>query len=102
MAHKINADKIEIHTGRFAQAEKVSDVEQELKNISQIISMSNKLGLGINAGHGLNYHNIIPLVKLGGIEEFNIGHSIISRALFVGLKEAVFEMKKLITSSEKA
>ncbi|MBI1823012.1 MAG: pyridoxine 5'-phosphate synthase [Nitrospirae bacterium] len=101
MAHKINADKIEIHTGQFAQAEKASDVELELKKITQIISMSAKLGLGINAGHGLNYRNIIPLTKLAGIEEFNIGHSIISRAIFIGLKEAVSEMKKLVNPPEK-
>lgn len=102
MSHKINADTIEFHTGQYAGAEKAPEIETELKKLSQMISMATKLGLGVNAGHGLNYRNIIPLAGNHAIQEFNIGHSIISRAIFVGLKEAVREMKELITRQKKA
>ncbi|MFI5303767.1 MAG: pyridoxine 5'-phosphate synthase [Nitrospiria bacterium] len=101
MAHKINADSIEIHTGQFANAENSSEIDAELKKISQIISMATKLGLGINAGHGLNYRNILPLALIPAINEFNIGHSIISRAIYVGLREAVHEMKKLVSRHDQ-
>ena len=100
-AHKINADLVEFHTGRYAIEKKVSGADGELKKLTAAIGMAVKLGIGINAGHGLNYWNITPLVKLGGIEEFNIGHSIISRAVFVGLIRAVEEMKRLVTQFEK-
>jgi pyridoxine 5-phosphate synthase len=96
MSHKINADSIEIHTGPYALAEKPSAVAAELKKIGQIVNMASKLGLGINAGHGLNYRNILPLAEMAMIEEFNIGHSIISRAVFTGLEKAVSDMKRLV------
>ncbi|MBI1820372.1 MAG: pyridoxine 5'-phosphate synthase [Nitrospirae bacterium] len=102
MAHKINTDLIEVHTGQFAKAKKPAEKEAELKKISQILSMAQKLGLGINAGHGLDYRNIAPLAKMLEIEEFNIGHSIISRAVLVGLQQAVSEMKKRVSPYEKA
>ena len=63
--------------------------------------MAQKLGLGINAGHGLNYRNIVPLAKMPEIEEFNIGHSIISKGVLVGLQQAVSEMKRLVTRYDK-
>ncbi|MHB8481228.1 MAG: pyridoxine 5'-phosphate synthase [Nitrospiria bacterium] len=97
MAHKINTDLIEIHTGHYARATKPADIEKELKKLSQIASMAQKLGLGINAGHGLSYRNIVPLAKIIEIQEFNIGHSIISRAVFAGLQQAVSEMKALVS-----
>jgi pyridoxine 5-phosphate synthase len=68
----------------------------ELAAIREAITLGNELGLTVHAGHGLNYVNIIPLTKLSGIEEFNIGHSIISRAMLVGLDRAVREMVALI------
>jgi pyridoxine 5-phosphate synthase len=67
-----------------------------LERIENAIKFGARLGLGINAGHGLNYTNIKKLSSLGGIEEFNIGHSIISRAVLVGLDRAVRDMVELI------
>ena len=90
------AEAIEIHTGRYAEARDEQSRYHELAAIREAISLGNELGLTVHAGHGLNYVNIIPLTKLTGIEEFNIGHSIISRAMLVGLDRAVREMVALI------
>ena len=68
----------------------------ELAKIEESIKAGKKLGLGVNAGHGLNYQNIHPVLALGGVEEYNIGHSIISRAVLVGLDRAVREMAELV------
>ncbi|MFZ3066439.1 MAG: pyridoxine 5'-phosphate synthase [Nitrospirota bacterium] len=95
-AHKINTDFIEIHTGRYANAKLRSDQDAEFENIVNTCKIANKLGLGINAGHGLNYQNVNRLAQLKEIEEFNIGHSIVSKAVLVGMERAVREMKELI------
>lgn len=95
-ADKAGADYIEIHTGAFAEASDWKSEEGELIKIENAIKLAAKLGLGINAGHGLNYTNIKKVAALGGIEEFNIGHSIISRAVLVGLDRAVRDMVDLI------
>jgi len=84
-ASKCGADFIEIHTGNYADAQDWSTEDRELDRIENAIKLGQKLGLGINAGHGLNYANIKRIAALGGVEEFNIGHSIISRAVLVGL-----------------
>lgn len=91
-AKEVGADFVEIHTGIYAERKKI---EEELKRIKKAVEFANKIGLKVNAGHGLNYKNIKPIVKIPGIEEVSIGHSIISRAVFVGLKQAVKEMMKL-------
>ncbi|MEK6656602.1 MAG: pyridoxine 5'-phosphate synthase, partial [Nitrospirota bacterium] len=80
-AHKINTDFIEIHTGRYANAKLQSDQDAEFENIVNTCKIAQKLGLGINAGHGLNYQNVNRLGQLREIEEFNIGHSIVSKAV---------------------
>lgn len=90
------ADAIEIHTGRYAEAKGSAAQQQELSAIRQAVALGNELGLTVHAGHGLNYVNIIPLAGMPGIEEFNIGHSIISRAVLVGLDRAVREMAALL------
>lgn len=95
-ASKVGADYIEIHTGTFAEARSFREQEAELEKIGNAIKLAGKLGLGVNAGHGLNYTNIRMLTALGGIEEFNIGHSIISRAILVGLDRAVRDMVDLV------
>ena len=95
-ASKCGADYIEIHTGSYAEATDWKTEEQELSRIENAIKLAQKLGLGINAGHGLNYTNIKSVCSLGGIEEFNIGHSIISRAVLIGLDRAVRDMVELI------
>jgi len=93
---KIGADYVEIHTGGFAEADDWKAEEQELIKIENAIRLAAKLGLGVNAGHGLNYANIKKVAALGGVEEYNIGHSIISKAVLVGLDRAVRDMIELI------
>ena len=93
---KVGADYVEIHTGSFAEAKDWKSQEQELIKIENAVKLAAKLGLGVNAGHGLNYTNIKKVAAVGGIAEYNIGHSIISRAVLVGLDRAVREMVELI------
>jgi len=96
MAHRVGAQYIEIHTGTYCEARLTEDRQKELQKIEQAIRAARKLGLGVNAGHGLDYLNIREVVALGGIEEFNIGHSIVSRAVLVGMERAVREMVALV------
>ncbi len=94
-AKKLNADSIEIHTGEFANAPLSQKVH--FANIIKNASVFAKnLGLCVHAGHGLNYQNVSLIAKIKEIEELNIGHSIISRAVFCGLKEAIMQMKQII------
>lgn len=95
-ADKVGADYIEIHTGAFAEAREWKRVQEELARIGNAVKLAAKLGLGVNAGHGLNYANIRKIASLGGIEEYNIGHAIISRAALVGLDRAVRDMVDLV------
>ncbi len=86
---------VELHTGSYALAEGAA-LKEELERLSRAAARCNELGLHLHAGHGLNYHNVRPVAALDRMRELNIGHSIIARAVFVGLKEAVREMKRLI------
>ncbi len=95
-SRETGADAIEIHTGSYAEAKTDDARGSELHAIREAVSLGNGLGLTVHAGHGLNYVNIIPVLSIAGIQEFNIGHSIISRALFVGIDRAVREMVELI------
>lgn len=95
-AHKVGADFVELHTGRYANAANLKDQHKEFETVAQAAKFAAKLGLGVNAGHGLNYQNVKRLAGLPEIEEFNIGHSIIARAVLVGLERAVREMKALL------
>jgi len=95
-ANKAGSDYVEIHTGSFAEAKDVKSEDQELIKIENAVKLAAKLGMGVNAGHGLNYTNIKKVCALGGIEEFNIGHSIISKAVLVGLDRAVRDMIEII------
>jgi len=95
-SYKTGAHAIEIHTGRYADAKTPAAANAQLEAIANAVRAAKKLGLRIHAGHGLNYHNIKPLVAMPDIEEFNIGHAIISRAVFVGISQAVREMAELI------
>ncbi len=97
-AAEIESDFIEIHTGVFANA--ISEEEQfdELDRIRIAIKHAKKLGLGVNAGHGLDYKNIKVFRELSDIDELSIGHAIIARAVFVGLKQAVREMFDLLNN----
>ena len=92
---RLKADAIEIHTGCYCEA-RGQQAGAELAKIAAAIEAGRQQGLAVHAGHGLNYVNIRPVVALGGIEEYNIGHSIISRAVLVGLERAVREMALLV------
>lgn len=96
MSHRVGADYVEIHTGSYCDAPAGDLRKAELAKIETAIRGARKLGLGVNAGHGLNYRNIGDVISLGGIEEFNIGHSIVSRAVLVGIERAVGEMVALV------
>ena len=95
---RVKADYIEIHTGTYCGARGAEQVA-ELSKIEEAIKAAKKLGLGVNAGHGLNYQNLPAVLALGGIAEYNIGHSIISRAVLVGLDRAVRDMAALVHGS---
>jgi pyridoxine 5-phosphate synthase len=98
----IGADMIEIHTGRYANARSTQAADTEFKAIVTAAKLAVKLDLRVNAGHGLNYTNIRRLTAIDAIEEYNIGHSIVARAVLVGLDQAVREMKRLICGSAGA
>lgn len=95
-AQKIGAPVIELHTGTFADACDDAAKAVELARIKQAVNYAKKLGLVVNAGHGLHYHNVHEVAAIAGIEELNIGHAIVAHALFVGWDEAVREMKALM------
>lgn len=95
-AKKAGALVIELHTGTFADAENPADKARELQRIKDAVSHSLKLGLVVNAGHGLHYHNVHEIASIEGIDELNIGHAIVAHALFVGWDSAVREMKALV------
>jgi len=96
MAHKLGADIIEIHTGAYSNAKNNAIQEKELKKVITTAKKGKELGLGINAGHGLHYHNIKQIVSIKDIDELSIGHSIIARAVFTGLNRAIRDMLALI------
>ncbi len=96
-ASKLEADFVELHTGRYAEAESTAAELEELERLEEMATMAHKLGLGVGAGHGLNYRNVRNVARIEVVEELNIGFSIIARALFVGLERAVREMKELVS-----
>ena len=97
MAAEIGAPVVEIHTGRFADANKTSS--QELQRIIAAAQRGKSLGLQVNAGHGLNYQNVAVIAAIAEISDLNIGHAIVAQAIFVGLGEAVREMKRLMVTA---
>jgi len=95
-AHKLSVDFVELHTGRYANAQRAKEADAEIEAITQAAKLAYKLGLGVNAGHGLHYQNVKRLIHVPEIVEYNIGHSIMSRAMLVGIDRAVREMKALL------
>ncbi|GAB2696287.1 pyridoxine 5'-phosphate synthase [Aliiglaciecola sp. 3_MG-2023] len=95
-ALKAGAPYIEIHTGQYAEASSEQQMLVELEKLKTGISYAHSLGLKVNAGHGLHYHNVKPIAALNEIIELNIGHAIIARAAFDGLANAVADMKRLM------
>lgn len=87
---------VELHTGRYAEAREEKDQQLELERLVRATYSAKEQGLRVNAGHGLTYWNVQPVAQIAGIEELNIGHSIISKAVLVGVERAVREMKDLI------
>jgi pyridoxine 5-phosphate synthase len=95
-AARARADYVELHTGAYAAAENLNAVADELEKIRAMAMAANKLGLGVSAGHGLNYQNVRGVAAIAQIEELNIGHAIIAKAVLVGMEKAVREMLELI------
>jgi pyridoxine 5-phosphate synthase len=96
LAHQINASMVEIHTGAFCEAKTILKKKQALAVIVDAVKFAHKLKMGVNAGHGLCYNTIKAFKGLNEIDEFSIGHSIVSRAILVGMENAVKEMQALI------
>jgi pyridoxine 5-phosphate synthase len=98
-AARSGAPVIEIHTGSFAEAKTKHERQVELKRIIDASEFAQQQGLVVNAGHGLNYQNVQEIARIPQINELNIGHGIIARALFMGLENAVREMKRLMVEA---
>ncbi|HEC18579.1 MAG TPA: pyridoxine 5'-phosphate synthase, partial [Gammaproteobacteria bacterium] len=101
-AAAVGAPVIEIHTGHYADAATPAQRERELARVATAVAHGLQVGLQVNAGHGLHYHNVQDIAAIPGIRELNIGHAIIARALFSGLQPAVREMKRLMREAQRA
>lgn len=95
-ARRYGFDAVELHTGRYANATDPAEKAEEIRALQVAGGLVVAAGMRLHAGHGLNYRNVLPIAQLDQMRELNIGHAIVSRALFVGLREAVREMKQLI------
>jgi pyridoxine 5-phosphate synthase len=95
-SHKVNADRIELHTGRYCEARNERERTRELGRIVDAAKAAARLGMTVAAGHGLNYDNVLPIARIEEIDELNIGHSIVARAVLVGFERAVREMVELM------
>ncbi len=93
---KLRADYVEIHTGMYADATNAEEELAQLEKIQYIAGIAAKLGFGVSAGHGLTYQNVRPIAEIPEVEELNIGHTIVARAIMTGMEQAVREMLHLI------
>lgn len=100
-AAAVGAPVIEIHTGHYADAESREARDAEYRRILKAVARGVDAGLRVNAGHGLHYHNVQPVAAIAEVRELNIGHAIVARAVFSGLREAVREMKRLMREARK-
>lgn len=98
-AVKAGAPVVELHTGRFADAETKALQQQELQRIRQAAEYAHQAGLQVNAGHGLNLYNVEAICRIDQIVELNIGHSLIAQALFCGMEQAVRDMKRVMRAA---
>lgn len=96
IAHRVGGDIVEIHTGHYSEAKNEPDAEERFKRIVKAVETAHSLDLGISAGHGLNYTNIKRFEVLPQVEEYSIGHVIVSKAIYVGFEKAVKEMIEII------
>lgn len=97
MAKDVGVDIIELHTGRYANSRTRAQISKNLSTLREATAYAHSLGLIVNAGHGLDYGNVCPVAHLGHMNELNIGYSIVCQSIFVGLQNAVYEMKRLMT-----
>ena len=95
-AHKVSADRVELHTGRYCEAPNEKERLRELSRIVDVAKSAVRLGMGCAAGHGLNYENVRPIARIPEIDELNIGHAIVARAVLVGFDRAVREMVEIL------
>jgi len=100
-AHKVNSNGVELHTGAYCEAKSAQIRKQELSRLVDAAKTCYKIGLPVFAGHGLNLTNVGPVAAIREITEFNIGHSIVSYAIFVGMTQAVREMKQAILEARR-
>ncbi len=100
-AREVGAPVVEIHTGRYADSRDPAEQAAELERIRRALRLGLDLGLQVNAGHGLDYHNVKAVAAIRGVSELNIGHSIVARALFSGLDQAVRDMKRVIQEASR-
>jgi pyridoxine 5-phosphate synthase len=98
----LGADAVELHTGEYANARTPEGVAAQLGRIRDAAMAAREAGLAVHAGHGLTYENVAPVAAIREIEELNIGHSIVSRSVFVGIERAVREMKEIVTAARNA
>lgn len=96
MAAKLGFAAVELHTGEYANARDTEEAAHQLSRLVDAGARVRKLGMRLHAGHGLNYRNVAPVAGIADMVELNIGHAIVSRAIFVGLREAVREMKRVM------
>lgn len=101
-AKQTGAPYIEIHTGAYADAENDAEMTAELERIREGVQYAHSLGIVVNAGHGLHYHNVKPIAAMPEIYELNIGHAIIARAAIDGLEKAVRDMKRIMLEARTA
>jgi len=101
-AFDIGATTVEIHTGQYADAKEPSIQIQELMRVEKAAYFAHDLGMKVNAGHGLNYQNVKAIANIEVLHELNIGHAIIARAMFTGLKQAVIDMRQLMIEGRYA
>jgi pyridoxine 5-phosphate synthase len=95
-AHRLDADRVELHTGRYCEARNGRERSRELTRVVDAARAASKLGLGVAAGHGLNYENVEAIARIQEIDELNIGHAIVARAVLVGMDRAVRDMLDLM------
>ncbi|KUJ71886.1 pyridoxine 5'-phosphate synthase [Thiomicrospira sp. WB1] len=100
-AAEVGAPVIELHTGVYAELTEPKAIEQELVRLQAATDLAVSLGLSVNAGHGLHYHNVAAIAAIKDIEELNIGHAIIAQSVFCGLPTAVSDMKRMMVEARK-
>lgn len=98
-SREAGAHGVEIHTGRYCNA--TGDKARELDQVAAAVALAHRLGLEVHGGHGLNYQNVLPIARIPEIVELNIGHSIVARAVMVGMERAVSEMKALLIKAKQ-